>query len=73
MIGPSPWWTRRISLHTVEDRLWMLAEVFDPGSLDARVVLVGFDGVDEVHDVGIESRVRETGISTTRSCSVTRR
>jgi len=41
-------------LYSVETRIHVLAEVLDPGSLDARVVSRRLDEVQEVGDLPIE-------------------
>jgi hypothetical protein len=42
-------------LDAVDGRVGLLAEVLDPGLLDARVVLGRLDQVQEVDDVGVEA------------------
>ena len=42
-------------LDAIDDRIRMLAQVFDPSPLDARVVLRGFDEIHEVRDVRVEA------------------
>src|SRR6185437_16969393 len=47
--GPS------LLLHSIDRRLGVLAEILDPCFLDARVVLVCLDDVDEVDDVRLKA------------------